>query len=322
MIILDGVYGKEEVTEPVLIELINSKPLQRLKNISQFGIPEGYYYLNTFSRFEHSVGVMILLRRLGAGLEEQIAGLLHDVSHTAFSHIVDWVFGNSLNEDFQDKELKNFISKTNIPEILEKHGYDPSKTISPENFSLLEKPAPDLCADRVDYTLREIVLLHDKKDSDFIFKHLVNYDKGIVFDSPNAARLFAQYYLDFNRNHWCGPKTVSEWHIFSEILKTALENNIISMNDFMEDDFFVINLLLKSNNREITDRLNFLKSGFKAKYADDSDGIMIRKKFRWVDPHILLNGKMKLSESDDEYREIIEKERKYFENPPKIKITL
>lgn len=65
--------------------------MQRLKGISQFRIPDKYYFKDNYSRFEHSIGVMVLLGKLGASQEEQIAGLLHDVSHKAFSHVYDWV---------------------------------------------------------------------------------------------------------------------------------------------------------------------------------------------------------------------------------------
>ena len=76
MKINDAVYGEEEINESVLVDLIISKSVQRLKEISQFGMPDEYYYKKGFSRYEHSLGVMILLRRLNASLEEQIAGLL------------------------------------------------------------------------------------------------------------------------------------------------------------------------------------------------------------------------------------------------------
>lgn len=35
---------------------------------------------------------MLLLRKLGASLEEQLASLLHDISTFAVSHVADWVF--------------------------------------------------------------------------------------------------------------------------------------------------------------------------------------------------------------------------------------
>lgn len=89
MNIADPIYGKMRIQKPVLIELLSAPSVIRLKNISQFGIPDQYYHLKNYSRFEHSVGVMILLRKLGASVEEQAAGLLHDVSVSAFSHIIN-----------------------------------------------------------------------------------------------------------------------------------------------------------------------------------------------------------------------------------------
>ena len=138
MKIKDLVYGLEEITETVLIELIESAPIQRLKEIAQLGLPDEYHYRGGFSRYEHSVGVMILLRRLGANLEEQIAGLLHDVSHTAFSHVVDWVIGDPEKEDYQDENHLKMIKNPVLPSILEKFGFDYEIIANHKNFSLLE----------------------------------------------------------------------------------------------------------------------------------------------------------------------------------------
>src|SRR5882672_946575 len=123
MIVGDRTYGKTDITSEVILELINSKPLQRLKGIAQYGIPDVFYHHKNYSRYEHSVGVMLLLRRLGASEEEQIAGLLHDVSHTAFSHVIDWVVGEGGAESYQDEQHEHFIRESEIPRILKKHGY-------------------------------------------------------------------------------------------------------------------------------------------------------------------------------------------------------
>lgn len=84
MTVFDKIYGREDIKEPVLQELLKTEPVLRLKGISQFGMPNRYYPFKGFSRYEHSVGVMLLLGRLGASVEEQVAGLLHDVSHLRF----------------------------------------------------------------------------------------------------------------------------------------------------------------------------------------------------------------------------------------------
>ena len=61
MIISDVLYGEFEV-DPVVEELIVSKSVQRLKGIHQTGAS---YLINeewNVTRFDHSVGVMLLIR--------------------------------------------------------------------------------------------------------------------------------------------------------------------------------------------------------------------------------------------------------------------
>ncbi len=85
---LNKLYGKFELSGDIE-ELINTNVFQRLKKIHQGG---AIFLINpniNHTRFEHSIGVMLLIKNLGGSIEEQIAGLLHDISHTAFSHLID-----------------------------------------------------------------------------------------------------------------------------------------------------------------------------------------------------------------------------------------
>jgi HD superfamily phosphohydrolase len=93
--IVETFLGPVEENNPVVLKLLDSKAIQRLKLIDQSG-PTAYFLKNfrRFSRYDHSLGVYALLKRYNASQEEQIAGLLHDASHTAFSHIGDWIFSN------------------------------------------------------------------------------------------------------------------------------------------------------------------------------------------------------------------------------------
>jgi HD superfamily phosphohydrolase len=155
MIIIDRIYGEFKV-DGILEEIIRSKPVQRLKGIHQGGAS---YLVNpnwNVTRYEHSIGVMLLIKKLGGSLEEQIAGLLHDISHTAFSHVIDFVIEND-EEDYHEKIVKTVIEGSDIPNILNKYGYDYKEIVLDDSaWSILEQPAPNLCADRVDYTLRDM----------------------------------------------------------------------------------------------------------------------------------------------------------------------
>ncbi len=310
MKIKDIVYGEEEINEPVLIELINSYPLQRLKEVSQFGMPEEYLHKKGFSRFEHSLGVLILLRRLGADLEEQVAGLLHDVSHTAFSHLIDWVIGDYSKEDHQDKTLLKTIKETEVKKILEKYGFDYRKIADIKKYSLLEQEVPNLCADRVDYSLREIAISYKIEDSVNLFNSLQNINEKIVFNSIASSNLFAEYYTKMNREHWTGEIYNACWHVLAEILKKAIKENIISIPDFMKTEREILNKLNKSGNEEILAGLNLLKKGFISKKIENGSGIILKKKSRYIDPEIFHEGKIiPLSEISSDYRNILNKEK-------------
>src|SRR5665647_287743 len=126
MIYQDRIYGEVEINEPVILDLINSHELQRLKEIDQSGYFEPYHPGSKHTRFEHSMGVYLLLQKYGAPIEEQIAGLIHDVSHSAFSHAVDYALseGSEKEQSHQDNYFEEYVLQSSIPQILEKHGFD------------------------------------------------------------------------------------------------------------------------------------------------------------------------------------------------------
>ena len=122
--IINTFYGPLNVDEPVLLELLHSTAVQRLKNIHQYGVAYYTTHKEEYNRFDHSLGVFAILRRNGASLEEQISGVLHDTSHTVFSHVGDWVFGKEYHEqDYQMTIHKIHLAVSGVEEILNRHGY-------------------------------------------------------------------------------------------------------------------------------------------------------------------------------------------------------
>lgn len=318
---IDKVYGQHNINEPILVELIDSRPIQRLRGLAQFGIPDRFYHLNGFSRFEHSLGVMILLKILGADLKEQIAGLLHDVSHTAFSHVFDWVVGDMENEDFQSgNRHKTYIIKSEISNILKRYSFNIDEISDIKKFSLLEQKIPRLCADRIDYVLREFPLWIDLSIVNGLVKNLQNYRGKIVFSGLKSAQIFAKTFLKCQRKHWGEYEAVARYHLLSSIIKNALDKKILSKEDFYQDDNFVINKLIRSGEEKILKSLNILKN---RKLSKDIDGMgkIIVKKFRYVDPEIMYKNKIKrLSQVSSQYKNFLEKQRKI--NQKGIKVFL
>jgi uncharacterized protein len=296
MHISDRIYGEFEITEPILVDLIESKAVQRLKGIAQFGLPNDLFNRDGFSRYEHCVGVMLLLREFGASLEEQLAGLLHDVSHTAFSHVIDFVFDSSKDEDFQDRNHEAYIRRTDIPRILAQHGMTVEQVTDYHKFTLLEQGAPALCADRLDYAFREFI----PEEVAACVPGLRVHDGRFVFSSPGAALVFGRGYTLLQSQRWGGYEVATRYDVLSRMLKRALELGVIEMNDFWQDDAFVLNKLGASTDDFVVRGMAFLRHRDLSDVPKSEESVV--KKFRWVDPDVIVDGgTRKLSELSPEY---------------------
>ncbi len=318
MMIKDAVYGSVKIKEDVIVELIASKKFQRLKGICQQGVPKEYTMKMEpgFYRYDHCIGTMLILRRLNASLEEQVAGLLHDVSHTAFSHVVDYIFGGGSKEDYQDSIHHTYFSKgAELARILEKHGFDAQKISRIKNYGLLEQDQPEMCADRFDYTIRYWASM---KDSAFIktcLDSITTFNNIMVFNSRKAAQKFAKRHMVWQPEWkgWGGTQYDMRirWYIFGEALRLGIKNGIITKDDFMKTDNYVVDKLLKANDRKITKLLDVLKKQIKFKTANNKPKLVLYSKFRYVDPKFLEDGKLKkLSDVDKQFRIETEEHRK------------
>jgi uncharacterized protein len=234
----DQVYGKVEITEPVILELINCPALLRLRGIEQQGYFEPYFPNTTFSRYEHSVGDYLLLSRYNASLEERVAGLIHDVSHSAFSHCIDYMMGSEheKNQGHQDSVFEEFVRNSEIPEILEKHSLDTDYVLNEDNFPLKERDLPCLCADRLDYSLRSAVKLGLIESGEPFLSKLHAEDNRWVFEDFESAHEYAKLFMKLNTVYFsCVPSAIM-LRTVGEVLKHARTMDYISQEDLYTND--------------------------------------------------------------------------------------
>jgi HD superfamily phosphohydrolase len=178
MIIKDCIYRFIDIPY-ICKEIIDTFEFQRLRKIKQLGFVYLVYPSANHTRFEHSLGVMHLagrvidtLRTNGVEITDrekelvQVAGLLHDIGHVAFSHLLDDIFEKeelcSVHEDRSIFILKMLNkTKTLFNETEEKNISDMIKGIIPEDCTkpfLYEIVCNKLCGmdvDRMDYLQRD-----------------------------------------------------------------------------------------------------------------------------------------------------------------------
>jgi len=249
MTIKDRVYGELEINEPSVVELINTPVMQRLKNVDVSGYFEPYFPGTAHNRFEHSVGVYWLLYKYGAPLEEQIAGLLHDVSHTVFSHCSDYMFSaeHGKTQTYQDDTLEEFILKTEIPAILEKYGMDLNYILDDSHFPLKETKSPDICADRLDYSLRGLIafrLAEPEKIKKILAELKVDNNRWF-FETPETAKEYAELFKYLNDTRYSGIESAMMLSSVGKYLRYVLEKKYIEENDLYKTDKDVLNKVSK-----------------------------------------------------------------------------
>lgn len=317
---IDRVYGENEIVEPVILDLIQSLPLQRLKEIDQIGYFEPYFPGTAHSRFEHSLGVYFLLKKYGASIEEQIAGLIHDVSHSAFSHCVDYVLdtGSEKEHNHQDNIFDSFVIKSEIPAIIRKYNLDLEYILNDENFPLKEKDLPDLCADRIDYSLRTAIIFKEINDGEYFLDNLVAEDGRWVFRSFESAKKYAELFLKLNIKYYAGLPSAIMFRTVGDCLRYALEQGYISENDLYTTDREVLNKIKKFLDEDKKLRLLFdrMNNIIKAVNNPDNYDAVVFCKSRIVDPLFKENSEIKgVSGFDSNWVNIIRQEskpKKYF----------
>ncbi|GAA0100969.1 HD domain-containing protein [Paraclostridium bifermentans] len=299
--IVDYIYGEFEL-EDVLIELINCDAVQRLKYIHQVGATYLIKEELNVNRLEHSIGVMLLIRMLGGSLKEQIAGLLHDISHTAFSHVIDFVFDNS-DEDYHELIFDEVVINSKIPCILNKYGYDFKEILeNEEQWTILEKKAPRLCADRVDYTLRDMYKygFTNKSEINEFLKNIQVVNGEIVTNDIESARWFLELYYTEVIDFFMNPINGYSYDKLSSAIKIAIDENELNLKDILKTDNEVIDILNRSENNKIKSLMKSLNKNVKLRINEDKYDIFIKGKTRLIDPGVGIRGKVySLSELDN-----------------------
>ncbi|MCL4333579.1 MAG: HD domain-containing protein [Candidatus Thermoplasmatota archaeon] len=120
----DSIYGSIEL-EDIASRLIETKEFQRLNTIKQLGFTYLVFPGATHSRFEHSLGTHYLAREASSRLEldkmdvldVSLAGLLHDVGHSPFSHALEEAMIRMYGKDHLDVTIEIIQGKTKDNEI-------------------------------------------------------------------------------------------------------------------------------------------------------------------------------------------------------------
>ena len=283
---IDRVYGEVAITDREILGLIACPTFQRLRGIRQAGPSALAFPFKTVTRFEHSLGVYLLLGRLGADPRERLAGLLHDVSHTAFSHAVDFVF-SSEEQDHHEGLKPEFLRRTDLVEALGRLGHRPEEFFDDSIYPLLEQPLPRLCADRLDYFFRDSLACGVTSPGQVgrFLDDLIVVDRTIAFRDEALAREAADSFAEMNRDWWASPTEAYVYNEFADALREAFRQGILDREDLFRDDAEVLQRLQASDDPRIAEKLGHVLHFDPRRVRGFVPRVV--PKTRWLDPPVL-----------------------------------
>ena len=133
--------------------------LTRLQDISvlcgmEYASYDIYKFAFSVSRYEHSLNVAMITWNLTHDKNATLGALFHDASSPVFSHCVDYMNGDYVNqESTEDKTEEVLRGCPKLIQYLNQDGVLLEDIIDFKQYSVVDLPRPCMCADRLDNTI-------------------------------------------------------------------------------------------------------------------------------------------------------------------------
>lgn len=277
-------YGFINVTKRMGY-IIDTPEFKRLHNLRQLGATYLVYPSANHTRFEHSLGVSHLAKRLLLSLKEknpdkeiddelielvQIAGLIHDIGHGPFSHLYDdYIIGeNDMEHEERGIEIFKKMVKENTMPFTEDEVTFINSLINPDenqkNNWLYQIVANKYCSidvDKIDYIQRDSYHLgfglSEKYQRLITMCDIKCFEGDEVLAWPDKLQdeiisLFETRYR-LHKKVYCHHTVKSCEFIITDLLNNIINNNNLEFKQLYDD---IISFPFNQTIEELKDKLD------------------------------------------------------------------
>lgn len=234
-------------------ELVNTKEMIRLKDV---GMNCGCEYTNLktfttkyyYSRYEHSIGVALIVWHFTHDIKQTIAGLLHDIATPVFAHAIDFLNKDYINQQSTEDNTDNIIAESKeIMDLLDKYNITLEEVKDYHIYPIADNDSPRLSADRLEYTLGNLYnygYCSLKEIEDYYNDLVVEYNEDNILEIQfktkevaysfikNAFKTFEIYVADSDR---------FSMQCVADIVRYAVEHRVINKEDLYTVESNVLN---------------------------------------------------------------------------------
>lgn len=242
----------EDIPEYVQ-DIIQTSLFQRLKDVgmncgNEYTQFEPFCHCRGVSRYQHSIGVALIVYHFTQDKHQVIAALLHDIASPVFAHVIDFMHHDYLQQVATENLTEQMIKNNHeLQKIFLRYHIDENKVINYHDYPIADNDTPQLSADRLEYTLSNALYYGLLKQDEIknIYHHLhVNETKDeIVFDNLEVARLFTQTMLQCSQYYVCDANRYCMEYL-ARLMRYAIENGICTYQDLYTTETQVIQKLM------------------------------------------------------------------------------
>lgn len=242
-VLKDPVHGWVPLDDPFINDIRKVPAFERLWEVQQFGdrwAVASMLRSAPHSRAEHALGTHELIRRFGPDDPAlRAAAVLHDTGHTAFSHHGEAVFDRAGQQEWHESRLEQLLTEDRfgIRSVLTTHGISEIEVLANFEHPLLDRPKPDLCADRIDYVLRDGVAasyIHERTAHDIVDELAVTPEYQWYCRTPWSADTMERLLILLDSGQYSNPMMRAIKYRTRDLLTLALGREYLTVDDISE----------------------------------------------------------------------------------------
>jgi len=194
--------------------------------------------LAPYSRYDHSIGVAMIVWQHTHDPAQAMAGLLHDIATPVFAHVVDFMRGDYRNQESTEEGTEAFIrTSPELMAVLKRSSLRVDAVKDYHLYPIADNDTPKLSADRLEYTIGNMIGYgFATRDEAAALYHDVVVDVNehnepeLMFAHEEQAIRFAEIALRCSDVYVADADRYS-MQILSELLREAVDRGVITMAD-------------------------------------------------------------------------------------------
>lgn len=263
--------------------------------------------LALYSRFDHSLGVALIVWQYTHDKRQAMAGLLHDVATPVFAHVVDFLKGDYLAQEATEAGTEATIrASRELCAVLKKYSLTVDEVKDYHLYPVADNDSPRLSADRLEYSIGNAINygFADHRTAEALYRDITvgenEYgETELIFTHLEQASTFAALALKCGKVYVCDEDRYAMQRL-AEVLADALKAGVIAADDLTTTEPQIIAKLTADEKTATAWRTFRAMHATETADAAQAGGAWrkIYAKKRFIDPYVAGQGRASALDAD------------------------